>query len=802
MLATGFTALLSHWKRRPLQLAMLLLGLSLATALWSGVQAINAEARAAYARAAAVVGENRLDQLVARDGGMIEQSLFVAMRKAGWLVSPVAEGRLRIDGQRLTVIGIDPLTLPAEGQQVDLAGEGALQAFLGPEGVVYVGSETEKALAGASLPPRRVASGLPEGTVMADIGQAQRLLDMPGRITRLLVAPVQPLGQMPLEEIAPSLVRQAPAGEGDLARLTDSFHLNLTAFGFLAFAVGLFIVYSAVGLAFEQRRPVFRTLRALGLSARALTGLLLFELTLFALVAGFCGVTLGYLVASLLLPDVAATLRGLYGAQVPGTLSLRPSWWMAGLAIALSGTLLSAAQSLWRVWRMPVLAPAQPRAWALASEGALRWQAGGAITLLAAGAALVQWGHGLMAGFGVLAALLLGAALLLPVVLALLLSLARTWARGPLIEWFFADTRQQLPGLSLALMALLLALSANIGVGTMVASFRLTFSGWLDQRLAAELYVTVRTNEEAEALQQFLKGRVDAILPIWNEEGAVAGQPAQIYGVADHATYRDNWPLLSASPDVWDRVAQGEAALVNEQLARREHLQLGDDITLPGGWQTQVAGVYSDYGNPVGQVLVGIDALTAHYPDIARLRYGLRVDPAAVPALITAIEDRFDLPTDAVVDQAGIKQRSLEIFERTFSITAALNVLTLGVAGLAMFASLMTLSAMRLVQVAPVWAMGLTRHGLVGLEVARTLTLAVVTLLAALPVGIGLAWVLLAVVNVEAFGWRLPLHLFPLDWLRLAGLAVLAALASALIPLWRLAQLQPSDFLRVFSNER
>ena len=40
----GLSALLSHWGRHPFQLAMLLVGLSLATALWSGVQAINAEA--------------------------------------------------------------------------------------------------------------------------------------------------------------------------------------------------------------------------------------------------------------------------------------------------------------------------------------------------------------------------------------------------------------------------------------------------------------------------------------------------------------------------------------------------------------------------------------------------------------------------------------------------------------------------------------------------------------------------------------------------------------------------------------
>ncbi|TJW23092.1 MAG: FtsX-like permease family protein, partial [Mesorhizobium sp.] len=79
--------------------------------------------------------------------------------------------------------------------------------------------------------------------------------------------------------------------------------------------------HSAIGLAFEQRRQVFRTLRALGLPARVLVLLLIAELLTFALLAGLVGVALGYVVASALLPDVAATLRGLYGADVPGTLS-------------------------------------------------------------------------------------------------------------------------------------------------------------------------------------------------------------------------------------------------------------------------------------------------------------------------------------------------------------------------------------------------------------------------------------------------------------------------------------------------
>jgi putative ABC transport system permease protein len=371
-----------------------------------------------------------------------------------------------------------------------------------------------------------------------------------------------------------------------------------------------------------------------------------------------------------------------------------------------------------------------------------------------------------------------------------------------LVTWFWADTRQQLPGLTLALMALLLALAANIGVGTMVSSFRLTFMGWLDQRLAAELYVTARDENEASRLRAWLPAHSTSVLPIWSVEGNVLGDGLQIFGVADDPTYRENWPLLSGTIDVWDRVAAGQGALVNEQLWRRKGLGLGDGVTLPGGWKIPVVGVYSDYGNPKGQLIVGIDALTAHYPDVAKLRYGVRVRPPDAPALKERLTSDFGLPAENVIDQASLKAQSRAVFDQTFAVTGALNIFTLGVAGFAMFSSLLTLSGIRLPQLAPVWAMGIRRRDLALLEVARTLALWLATFVAAIPVGLILAWVLLSIVNVEAFGWRLPMRIFPVDWLVLGLVALIAAIVSVFIPLQRLATIGPSDLLRVFANER
>ena len=138
----------------------------------------------------------------------------------------------------------------------------------------------------------------------------------------------------------------------DIGRLTDSFHLNLTAFGLLSFAVGLFIVHGAIGLAFEQRRPVFRTLRALGVPRAIAAGAAGGRAAGAGRLSRAASASrLATLIAAALLPDVAATLRGLYGAPVAGHADAAPAWWLAGLAMALAGHGAGRRRSALASWR-------------------------------------------------------------------------------------------------------------------------------------------------------------------------------------------------------------------------------------------------------------------------------------------------------------------------------------------------------------------------------------------------------------------------------------------------------------------
>lgn len=795
-----FSALLSHWLRHKVQFVTLFLGLALATALWSGVQSINAQARASYDDAAGSIGQRGYDKLVSENGVSLDD--FVRLRRLGYLVSPELEGLLVVGADRVQLTGFDPLTSPPRVGMASLDEQG-LFAFLSDQGLVLASPETAKTLTafwGDDGPIVQVSAEIPIGQALTDVTTAQSLLKAE-YLSALVIAPDQPFGLPPITNLDGYAVIPAQ-GTGDLAQLTDSFHLNLTAFGLLSFAVGLFIVQSAIGLAFEQRRSTFRTLRAMGIGLKRLVTLLAVELGLIALLAGLVGIVLGYGIAASLLPGVAGTLRGLYGAAVSGDLSFDPVWAISGLAMTMAGAAVAGAQALWRVVRMPILAPALPRAWAMSSARTLRFQAFAGLGLLGFSGLLAMWGSGLIAGFACLASLLIGAAIVLPPMTNAVLKMAGKLPRSPLGQWIVADTRQQVPALSLALMALLLALSANVGVATMVGSFRATFVGWLDQRLAAEIYVTARTPQEAEDIRRFAAPLTTAALPIWSVEATLLEQNVDIYGIIDHPTYRDNWPLLQATQDVWDEIGTGQGVLVNEQFARRNGITVGTTLSVTDTWPLPVVGIYSDYGNPHGQLITALAPLESRFPNRPKLRYAYRIAPDQAGELARDIREKFNLPASAVVNQSDVKQMSLRVFDQTFLVTGALNVLTLGVASFALLTSLLTLSTMRLPQLAPVWSLGITTKTLSKIEFWRSLALAVFTWILSIPVGLALAWVLLSIVNVEAFGWKLPMYLFPTDWFRLGVLAVLAAAVACFWPIYRLRRVPSAQLLRVFSNER
>ena len=143
-------ALLSHWRQHPVQFFSVLTGLWLATGLLTGVQALNSQARDSYARASQLIGGEPQASLGAPGGGTFPQQWFIDLRRAGWPVSPVLQGRVTLEGheeQRLQLMGIEPVSLPAgaavAGQALAIE---QVVGFFSPPGSTWISSQTLQAL--------------------------------------------------------------------------------------------------------------------------------------------------------------------------------------------------------------------------------------------------------------------------------------------------------------------------------------------------------------------------------------------------------------------------------------------------------------------------------------------------------------------------------------------------------------------------------------------------------------------------------------------------------------------------------
>ena len=114
------------------------------------------------------------------------------------------------------------------------------------------------------------------------------------------------------------------------------------------------------------------------------------------------------------------------------------------------------------------------------------------------------------------------------------------------------------------------------------------------------------------------------------------------------------------------------------------------------------------------------------------------------------------------VSQREILNLSMAIFERTFAITGALNVLTLLVAAAAIFISLLAVYQYRRPEYALWRALGITWAKFFYVAGAPVFFISAVSMAFSLPVGLALSWLLIEKINV-IFGWTMPLVVVTVD---------------------------------------
>ena len=145
---------------------------------------------------------------------------------------------------------------------------------------------------------------------------------------------------------------------------------------------------------------------------------------------------------------------------------------------------------------------------------------------------------------------------------------------------------------------------------------------------------------------------------------------------------------------------------------------------------------------------------------------------------------------------AVLRAEVLQVFDRAFAITGALQLLAAGVAFIGVLSALLSLQLERARELGVLRAVGLTGGQLRGLVFLETGLMGLVAGLLSWPTGLALALVLIYIINRRSFGWTLQLQANPGLFLQALLLAIVAALLAGLYPAIRMGRMVAAEALR------
>jgi putative ABC transport system permease protein len=821
------------WAAHPLLPLLNILGIAIGVAVFLSIQMANRGALASFQNAVGLVaGRANLEIR-----GDLPEEIFPLVVKTPGITSatPLVEGIATLPdkpGDYLRILGVDPFTGSSLRvfELLDPAGEPLdLEMWLREPQVIALPpgrelpDEFRVLAAGRSVILRHGFDLKTDDAAVAsdpriaamDIGWAQQLLDLGGRLTSIQIRVEDPLAMdaviAALRKLAPpDAIIGPPARRGaETELMLAAFQLNLTALSLVSMVVGVYLIYNSLSATVVRRRHEIGILRANGATKLEVMALFLGE----GLCCGLLGTSLGLVLAGplagILAAPVSQTVSSLYALVTIERPVLAPSQVLLAFAVGLGASLLAA-------WRPAAEAAACDPALVLRpgsrgdsfSHESRHWGIWGALSLFFSAA--LSWGAlhggGKFLGFASVALLIAGFSLLVPASVNLFARLVR----GP--GWMVRLSAQHL-GRSLhrnavTIAALAVAVAMTVSVSVMIHSFRASVTAWLGNTLVADLFIAPAANEIA-GLQSFLpSAAVDWVqrdsrvkelatfreMPVpWDEKTA---NLAIIAGSA-----RGELDFVAGLPDARALFHQPGMVAVSESFANRHGTKPGDTLAFssPKGLASfRVVGVIKDFTRDSGLVMIDRPNFRQFWSDerLHSLSISLR-DPASSAAFAEDFRAAFGREGEfSIYTNSDLRRRVMEIFDQTFAVTSVLRAIAVVVAIAGVLLSLTTLVVEREREIGILRSQGASCAQVRGLILSEAAMIGLLSVIVGLLCGASMAMVLTWVINKAFFGWTIELR-YPLAVILSTPLWIIpAALLAAWLPARRASLIPPARALR------
>lgn len=853
---------LRYLLRHPWQFGLAVLGVALGVAVIVSIDLANASATRAFSLSSEAVSGRATHQVVGGPEGLPDSAFRRLVLETDFPAAPVVEGYVLVPrrpgqpGRMLHLLGVDPFSerpfrpylaggsdgTREEGSSVDLGplltrpAAGLLSATTASEMGLKPGSSFS-IRSGASLrtieligilEPRdeSTRNALADLLVM-DIAAAQEVLGRVGRLDRIdLILPDGPGHADDTQRAAAVLppgarILRSSSRTETTEEMTQAFRLNLTALSLLALVCGVFLIYNTMVFSVVQRRTLIGTLRAIGVTRGQIFGLVLGEAAIVALLGTAAGLGAGVLLARELVRLVTQTINDLYFVVTVRELAVPVAVLVKGGVLGIGATLTAALAPALEATNAPPRAVLSRSALEVRLRRLLPRVTLAGAGMLALGGALLAipsgGGRGLIVSFAGLFAVILGAALLSPGATVALVRLLRpVMGRlfGILGRMAAGGVVSSLSRTAVAIAALVIAVSATIGIGVMIDSFRGTVVRWLDATLRSDIYLGTPSRaggfsggdlDPDVALRMANLPGIRRVNLLRRTELPSEDGPVRLVILGTDLRGLSGYELKEGRPaEAWPAFQEQDAVVVSEPFSHRRGVSAGDRLrlrTAAGDREFRVAGVYYDYASDRGLVLMSRRTYLRHWPDRPLTGFSVDLKPGAdveetIRRLRAALAKEPGGEGLSIQSNRRLKEVSMAIFDRTFRITSVLRLVSGLVAFIGVLSALMALQLERARELGVLRANGLTPGQVWHLVTSQTGLLGLAAGLLSLPVGLALAAIMIFVVNRRSFGWTIRMEVDPAILLGALALALGAALLAGIYPAWKMARTSPALALR------
>jgi len=628
-----------------------------------------------------------------------------------------------------------------------------------------------------------------ESAIVMDIATAQFALERSGRVDRIYLRIPSNDSSVTLDEwqrraqqVLPEgvQIRAAGASTSENRKMLAAFRWNLRLLSYIALVVGAFLIYNTISVSVVRRRADIGIARALGASRRQVLSAFLGEAGFIGLTGALLGIPLGRLLAQAAVKLMGATVSMLYVTSRPGSIAFTARSAALALLVGAGVTLLSA----WSPAREAALiAPVEAMARSRREfEVRVAKSANLGFSLIAALIAAAVSRIPPIGGkpvFGYLAALLAICAgvLAIPAFVDATMRAASQLLKKILgVEALLAgrSLSGSLRRTSVLVAALCTAVAMMTAVGIMVGSFRQTVVTWMDSELPADLYLRPAGSPAADQHPTISPELSDMIgkLPgvavvqrLRTYEISYEGLPAALGSIdlENRPFYRAS-DFLSGRPSkaVFAELRGACSVIVSEPFAYKHHVKAGDTLQLPLGNSRQafhIADVYSDYSSERGVILMDRSVMLKYLPDPAPSNIAVFVAPGAdVAAVRKQIEAAAANYRVLIFANGDLRSQAVQIFDRTFTITYALEAIAVLVAVMGVAGALLALVIDRRRELGLLRYLGASSAQLRRLILSEAGLLGLLANVSGMVLGFFLSLILIFVINKQSFGWTIRLH--------------------------------------------